>query len=398
MEMVETLESKYLLLKTGRKAGENSNVWDGVYQGKAVTLVEEDYGSVLEQYIVEDYVLRCLGQASTVAKDKHFSIRDPYACSLETFLKVKKENCDIHLPNVLKKADLLSAGWETNGYRHTPFPVKILRDVVQACYELRVNRLEHGDLTAKNVVLCVSKERIRAKVMRLKRGTTNDYADYQSLPKLVEDLFSSPKDETGYSYMSHEANDLWLHVQQMTVPNSNVDQREWREHQEISQENFLQDPRTLFKEPIFWSDDKCLQFFVRVRKVLQKCHKSQSYKTPQIQHFLSDIQAISQTDWFMELQDGNVAAVRAQLYDGAYAMYDGNKTEDLLSFIRNMLSHFEEKANDFKVAIGDIPHGFFEFFRSRYPNLLLETRRVLKIHLKTLQGYADVTDTFEEYI
>ncbi|KAG0261871.1 bifunctional endoribonuclease/protein kinase ire1 [Mortierella polycephala] len=56
---------------------------------------------------------------------------------------------------------------------------------------------------------------------------------------------------------------------------------------------------------------------------------------------------------------------------GKYRKYDGNSVRDLLRALRNKKHHYQDLPPHVKRALGELPHGFLNYFTSRFPKLML---------------------------
>ncbi|CAM8986686.1 unnamed protein product [Rhodiola kirilowii] len=65
---------------------------------------------------------------------------------------------------------------------------------------------------------------------------------------------------------------------------------------------------------------------------------------------------------------------------GRYRRYKFDSIRDLLRVIRNKLSHYRELPLDIQELLGAVPEGFYDYFNSRFPKLLIEVYKVLHHH------------------
>ncbi|KAF3670600.1 Serine/threonine-protein kinase/endoribonuclease IRE1b [Capsicum annuum] len=67
---------------------------------------------------------------------------------------------------------------------------------------------------------------------------------------------------------------------------------------------------------------------------------------------------------------------------GHYRRYRFDSVRDLLRVMRNKLNHYRELPTEIQKILGTIPEGFDGYFRSRFPQLLIEVYKVMSEHCK----------------
>ncbi|KAG5007721.1 hypothetical protein AAZX31_09G179700 [Glycine max] len=67
---------------------------------------------------------------------------------------------------------------------------------------------------------------------------------------------------------------------------------------------------------------------------------------------------------------------------GHYRRYNFNSVRDLLRVMRNKLNHYRELPREIQELVGPVPEGFFNYFASRYPRLLIEVYKVILQYCK----------------
>ncbi|KAG0086097.1 bifunctional endoribonuclease/protein kinase ire1 [Podila epicladia] len=119
--------------------------------------------------------------------------------------------------------------------------------------------------------------------------------------------------------------------------------------------------------PFFWSANKRLMF-------MQDCSdrfevedrgndgEIQSPLLAKLEHNAKDILG---RDWYKVIDRTLVENL------GKYRKYDGNSVRDLLRALRNKKHHYQDLPAHVKRALGDLPHGFLNYFTSRFPKLML---------------------------
>ncbi|KAI3936224.1 hypothetical protein MKW92_023615 [Papaver armeniacum] len=378
------------------------NVWNGIYNGMTVTVVKEKR-NVIEKKL--QHPNNVLGLIATYLDDDQnvYNLYNAYACNLEQFislkngtLKIEDLKCSEEDKVVLENSILV----KEDG-RHTPLPVNILRDTLNGCTELRGEHLCHGDLTPKNIVLCIVRGKIIAKVTGVKPEADHLLTDYQSLGNLIIDLFSST-DRYGVKRISHEARDLWMNVTKMIPPNFIVGKGDWMIRLESAETAFNRNPNSLLTHPIFWTDENSLNFILKLRQVIGKCN-TQAFSGAgytEVKDFMRRINEIERSNWFDQFKKDSKVRLRLDKKNNPKIKnpYNVKKTEDLLRFMRDMHSHIEEQPPECQLELKDLPSGFFEFFRGQYPELLLSTRRVVACYFPDIKETVGIFQDFKGYI
>ncbi|KAK4347562.1 hypothetical protein RND71_033901 [Anisodus tanguticus] len=75
---------------------------------------------------------------------------------------------------------------------------------------------------------------------------------------------------------------------------------------------------------------------------------------------------------------------------GHYRRYKFDSVRDLLRAMRNKLNHYRELPTEIQEILGNVPEGFDGYFRSRFPQLLIEV-------YKALSEYCKDEDCFQKY-
>ncbi|XP_020530004.1 serine/threonine-protein kinase/endoribonuclease IRE1a isoform X2 [Amborella trichopoda] len=99
--------------------------------------------------------------------------------------------------------------------------------------------------------------------------------------------------------------------------------------------------------------------------------------------------------------EGNLAVALGENWDakmdpaflsniGHYRRYKFDSIRDLLRVIRNKSNHYRELPKDIQELLGPIPNGFYNYFASRFPKLLIEVYKVV-------YAYCREEDCFKKY-
>ncbi|KAK4428316.1 Serine/threonine-protein kinase/endoribonuclease IRE1b [Sesamum alatum] len=65
---------------------------------------------------------------------------------------------------------------------------------------------------------------------------------------------------------------------------------------------------------------------------------------------------------------------------GRYRRYKFNSVRDLLRVVRNKLNHYRELSKEIQAILGPVPEGFYAYFSTRFPQLLIEVYQIFLSH------------------
>ncbi|XP_057419159.1 serine/threonine-protein kinase/endoribonuclease IRE1-like [Lotus japonicus] len=129
--------------------------------------------------------------------------------------------------------------------------------------------------------------------------------------------------------------------------------------------------------PFFWNPKKCLDF---LREVSERLDKAPAF-------ILNDIQLIAVgKGWTAKLD----AVLLNQLIPPSHQTsltYNDQEPRDLIKAIRNKYCHYGQLTQPAKRRVGRLPMEFYEYFRSRFPSLLIEVYKVISMHCKQEQRF-----------
>ncbi|ODN01593.1 Serine/threonine-protein kinase/endoribonuclease IRE1 [Orchesella cincta] len=117
----------------------------------------------------------------------------------------------------------------------------------------------------------------------------------------------------------------------------------------------------VLSHPIFWSNEKILNFF---QDVSDRIEKESESSFPVLRRFEIDAKEIVMTDW----RDHICTHVAMDLRK--YRTYKGESIRDLLRALRNKKNHYRELTIEAQESLGHIPNEFVNYWISRFPSLL----------------------------
>jgi len=119
----------------------------------------------------------------------------------------------------------------------------------------------------------------------------------------------------------------------------------------------------VLSHPLFWSDQRKLDFLVRVSDRLE--HESREEHSDLIARLEQAAPAVVGADWHEAFPPIFVENL------GKYRRYHGDRILDLLRALRNKLHHYNDFSPELKACVGSVPQGYLAFFTERFPSLLV---------------------------
>eukprot|EP01133_Synstelium_polycarpum_P012633 gene12633-14838_t len=99
--------------------------------------------------------------------------------------------------------------------------------------------------------------------------------------------------------------------------------------------------------------------------------------SPMVLELDSFLPAVVDGEWWSKLD--------ATLIDniGRYRKYNGKSLRDLLRVIRNKFNHYRDLPEDVQQCLGHLPDGFLDYFKTRFPKLIISTYLFIKKNLRS---------------
>lgn len=114
-------------------------------------------------------------------------------------------------------------------------------------WEIYYHKRIHGNLTTKNIVLCIGQGKLIWKLTRIAGHVINE-DDYISFGEVMGACFVHEgvnKDKI------REVDELWNHINKFGTPSVGLQEQNWKDVVAKTEEDFRADPRSLFKNPLF---------------------------------------------------------------------------------------------------------------------------------------------------
>ncbi|KAJ0086245.1 hypothetical protein Patl1_09365 [Pistacia atlantica] len=320
-----------------------------------------------------------------IANDQDSNSLDEFTIQLCT---VMENNKDIEL-------------WKANGYP-TAQLLKLMRDMVSGLSHLHDLGIIHRDLKPQNVL--INKE----------RSLCAKLSDMGISKRLHGDMSSLTQNATGYGSSGWQAPEQLCHGRQTRAVdlfslgcvlffcmtggkhpygdsferdvNIVNDQKDLFLVENVPEavDLFLQllhpspDMRPKAQDalhhPFFWTSETRLSF---LRDVSDRVELEDREKESELLTALEGIAAVALNGKWDEKME---AAFLDNI--GRYRRYKYDSVRDLLRVIRNKSNHYRELPQDIQDLLGPLPEGFYNYFSSRFPKLLIEVYNVIYRYCK----------------
>ncbi|KAI3884915.1 hypothetical protein MKX03_037851, partial [Papaver bracteatum] len=352
------------------------SVLSGLRFDLPITLVPNDGKDVPQRLVSSRYILSYLG----LTKAQNYKLFGRYICTLTELIAYSKGILPYQLHCTEQECPFLINFRFLNARRRpTEEGLHLVRDVfkgLRAIYSIK--GLRHGALNTDNVVICVEDGRLRAKLTGVKGNEIVSKAD------IIASCFQFQ--EGSYFDLPLEVNELWhLIMGKSSTQNQSV---EWKRQVSVTRDRFYEDPTELLKHPMFWSNEMIMTFLVQYRILMAHCNYFQNDKF--VIDFIVAVSKIETKGWFNDLPP----CVTYGIDSNSIA----DQTEFLLRHIRNIYIHPYTRGREFKKLVGTKPEEMFEYFRSRFPWMIVETHTVLQYHFPRVQALTEFGYLFPKYL
>lgn len=121
--------------------------------------------------------------------------------------------------------------------------------------------------------------------------------------------------------------------------------------------------RDVMAHPFFWSYKKRLDFLCDVSDYFEK--EPRDPPSPALAELESHAAHVVKGDFLRQLPREFVDSL------GKQRKYTGTRMLDLLRALRNKRNHYEDMPEPLKKVVGPLPEGYYGFWATRFPNLLI---------------------------
>lgn len=138
----------------------------------------------------------------------------------------------------------------------------------------------------------------------------------------------------------------------------------------------------MMHHPLFWSSDTRLSF---LRDVSDRIELEDRESTSDLLEALENIgKAALDGKWDEKMETAFINDI------GRFRRYRYDSVRDLLRVVRNKLNHYRELPKEIQAILGSVPEGFYAYFSTRFPKLLIEVYHVIRSH-------CEEEETFHKY-
>ncbi|KAL5548681.1 hypothetical protein UlMin_003912 [Ulmus minor] len=313
-------------------------------------------------------------------------IYSPYA--LQIFQSESEKMRLISVKNVLGNRVTL---WKENDYP-SPLLLKLMSDVVCGVMNLHENKIVHLNLAPRNILIAGKTPNLCTKLSAMAKSK-----------KFRGDNFSSSSHYATYSeqlQFHHEAaKDLFLlgYILSFCIhggkyPFSNPPERYNANHsppeaadlisQLISKSADMR-PKAIdvYRHPLFWNSDKKLLFLRDTSDMVE------GNKRGRLSKELRKLKGqVIGSNWDTKIDSKLISAIEDR---GVrfYRKYNYNNFPDLLRLVRNYFHHYLELPKEIQELLGSKPEGYYEYFETRFPKLIIEVYKVVRKFCKEEDGF-----------
>lgn len=134
------------------------------------------------------------------------------------------------------------------------------------------------------------------------------------------------------------------------------------------------DTATILKHPYFWNYSKKLEFLLKVSDRFEIERRDPPSDLLLCLELVGS--KVHNNDWLARFD----LVFTENL--GRYRKYNTDKLMDLLRALRNKYHHYNDMPSDLQSEMSPLPHGFYLYFNSKFPNLLMQIYYVIRDNLK----------------
>lgn len=141
------------------------------------------------------------------------------------------------------------------------------------------------------------------------------------------------------------------------------------------------DTHEIMKHPFFWSTHKKLEFLL---KVSDRFEIERRDPPSDLLLKLEDVSLkVCNLDWHSRMDEEFLNNL------GKYRKYHTTKLMDLLRALRNKYHHFNDMPEHLQKQLSPLPHGFYNYFNTKFPHMLMEIYFVVRDNLKEEHVFED---------
>ncbi|CAH2354422.1 serine/threonine-protein kinase/endoribonuclease Ire1p [[Candida] railenensis] len=134
------------------------------------------------------------------------------------------------------------------------------------------------------------------------------------------------------------------------------------------------DTSEIMKHPFFWSSHKKLEFLLKVSDRFEI--ERRDPPSDLLLKLECASEKVCNLDWHSKMDEEFLTNL------GKYRKYHTTKLMDLLRALRNKYHHYNDMPPSLQEQMSPLPHGFYNYFNSRFPNILMEIYSIVEENLK----------------
>jgi serine/threonine-protein kinase/endoribonuclease IRE1 len=132
--------------------------------------------------------------------------------------------------------------------------------------------------------------------------------------------------------------------------------------------------KKIMRHPFFWNSGKRLDFLLKISDRFET--EKRDPPSPLLQLLESHASTVHQGNWHIKLDSEFMENL------GKYRKYHPEKLMDLLRAIRNKYHHYNDMPETLQAKMNPLPDGFYRYFNSKFPKLLMEMYYLVEGNLK----------------
>ncbi|KAL8109074.1 hypothetical protein AgCh_025244 [Apium graveolens] len=409
----------FVMNKEIAKGSNGTVVLEGIYEGRHVAvkrlvrahhdvafkeiqnlIASDSHSNIVRWYGVEydqDFVYLSLELCTCTLNDLIYMQSDHSGKSVQTGAQASRAMTDYKvrldsMKGILQDIEL----WKANGYP-SPMLLKLMRDIVSGLTHLHELGIVHRDLKPQNVLI------VQDKIPSAK------LSDMGISKRLARDMSSLGHHATGNGSSGWQAPEQLLHGRQTRSvdifslgcvlfycitggrhPFGDPLERDiniTRNMVDLFLVQHIPEAVDLFSclldrepelrptalevlhHPLFWNPEMKLSF---LRDTSDRLELEDRESASDILIELESVAAVALgVKWDEKMEPAFIANI------GRYRRYKFDSVRDLLRVMRNKSNHYRELPKDIQELLGPISEGFYDYFGSRFPKLLIEVYRVM---------------------
>lgn len=122
--------------------------------------------------------------------------------------------------------------------------------------------------------------------------------------------------------------------------------------------------KKIMKHPFFWNSGKRLDFLLKISDRFET--EKRDPPSPLLELLETHAMTVHEGNWHVKLDSEFMDNL------GKYRKYHPEKLMDLLRAIRNKYHHFNDMPETLQAKMRPLPDGFYSYFNSKFPKLLME--------------------------